>query len=124
MRKKFKDLSLLKPLIFSICLMNIAMFFRLLDIFVLRLDDILGEIILSKTIGFIIVILFANMISDEGVLNLIISPEDNYIQGNGGIYSKDSFSNTATQFINYIKIHYTNYEVVFNYPSTDYEAIN
>jgi len=28
--------------------MNIAMFFRLLDIFVLRLDDILGEIILSK----------------------------------------------------------------------------
>ena len=60
----------------------------------------------------------------KGVLNLIISPEDNYIQGNGGIYSKDNFSNTATQFINYIKTHYTNYEVIFNYPSTNYEAIN
>lgn len=49
--------------------MNIAMIFRLLDIFVFRLDDILGEIILSKTIGFIIVILFANMISD-GMYNI------------------------------------------------------
>lgn len=69
MRKELKDLSLLKPLIFSICLMSIAMIFRLLDIFVFRLDDILGEIILSKTIGFIIVILFANMISD-GMYNI------------------------------------------------------
>lgn len=62
MRKKLRDLSLSKPLILSICLMCIAMIFRLLDIFAFRLDDLLGEIILSKIIGFIIVILFVKMI--------------------------------------------------------------
>lgn len=62
MRKKLRDLSLSKPLILSICLMCIAMIFRLLDIFAFRLDDLLGEIILSKVIGFIIVILFVKMI--------------------------------------------------------------
>lgn len=65
MRKKLKDLSLSKPLTLSICLMNIAMIFRLLDIFVFRLDDLLGEIILSKIIGFIIVILFVKMIGND-----------------------------------------------------------
>ena len=65
MRKKLRDLSLLKPLTVSICLMSVAMIFRLLDIFVFRLDDLLGEIILSKAIGFIIVILFVKMIGDN-----------------------------------------------------------
>lgn len=65
MRKKLRDLSLSKPLTISICLMCIAMIFRLLDIFVFRLDDLLGEIILSKIIGFIIVILFVKMIGDN-----------------------------------------------------------
>ena len=34
------------------------MVFRLLDIFVFRLDDLLGEIIFSKIIGFVMVLLF------------------------------------------------------------------
>ncbi len=65
MRKKLRDMTFSKPLILSICLMCIAMIFRLLDIFILRLDDLLGEIILSKIIGFIIVILFVKMIGDN-----------------------------------------------------------
>lgn len=65
MREKLKDLSLSKPLTVSIGLMCIAMIFRLLDIFVFRLDDLLGEIILSKIIGFIIVILFVKIIGDN-----------------------------------------------------------
>ena len=70
MRKKLKSLSSSNPLILSIYLMCIAMIFRLLDIFVLRLDGLLGEIILSKIIGFIVVILFIktmdNSMSDIG----------------------------------------------------------
>lgn len=69
MRKKLRDLSLLKPLTVSISLMSVAMIFRLLDIFVFRLDDLLGEIILSKTIGFIIVILFVKM-TDNNISNI------------------------------------------------------
>ncbi|AFS78460.1 abortive infection protein [Gottschalkia acidurici 9a] len=65
MRKKLKSLSSSNPLILSIYLMCIAMLFRLLDIFVLRLDDLLGEIILSKIIGFIIVILFVKMVDNS-----------------------------------------------------------
>lgn len=65
MRRKLRDLSLSKPLIVSTGLICLAMLFRLLDIFVLKLDDLLGEIILSKTIGFIIVILFVKVIGDE-----------------------------------------------------------
>jgi membrane protease YdiL (CAAX protease family) len=38
--------------------MLIALVFRLIDIFVLRLDERLGEIILSKTLGFLLVLLF------------------------------------------------------------------
>ena len=69
MRRKLRDLSLLKPLTVSICLMSLAIIFRLLDIFVFRLDDLLGEIILSKTIGFIIVILFVKMTGDN-IINI------------------------------------------------------
>lgn len=65
MRKKLRNLSSSKPLILCLSLMCIAMLFRLLDIFVFRLDDLLGEIILSKIIGFIIVILFVKMIGDN-----------------------------------------------------------
>lgn len=46
------------PILAGILLMLIALLFRLLDIFVLRLDERLGEIILSKTIGFCLVLLF------------------------------------------------------------------
>lgn len=47
-----------KPILTGIILMLIALGFRLIDIFVLRLDERLGEIILSKTLGFFLVLLF------------------------------------------------------------------
>ncbi len=61
---RLKDL-LLRPLTLSICLISVTMVFRLLDIFVFRLDDLLGEIILSKIIGFIIVILFVKIVGEN-----------------------------------------------------------
>jgi membrane protease YdiL (CAAX protease family) len=47
-----------KPILTGIILMLIALIFRLIDIFVLRLDERLGEIILSKALGFCLVLLF------------------------------------------------------------------
>jgi membrane protease YdiL (CAAX protease family) len=46
------------PILTGISLVLIALIFRLIDIFVLRLDERLGEIILSKTLGFGLVLLF------------------------------------------------------------------
>jgi membrane protease YdiL (CAAX protease family) len=39
-------------------LLGIALFFKWVDTFVLRLDERLGEIILSKTLGFVLVVVF------------------------------------------------------------------
>jgi len=50
--------TFLRPILTGIILMLIALSFRLIDIFVLRLDERLGEIILSKTLGFCLVVLF------------------------------------------------------------------
>lgn len=47
-----------KPILTGIVLMSIALLFRLIDIFVLRLDERWGEIILSKSLGFCLVLLF------------------------------------------------------------------
>lgn len=47
-----------QPILVSLGLMAIALVFRLIDIFVLRLDERLGEIILSKALGFVLVVLF------------------------------------------------------------------
>jgi membrane protease YdiL (CAAX protease family) len=47
-----------RPILTGIVLMLIALIFRLIDIFVLRLDERLGEIILSKALGFCLVVLF------------------------------------------------------------------
>lgn len=47
-----------RPILTGILLMLIALIFRLIDIFVLRLDERLGEIILSKALGFSLVALF------------------------------------------------------------------
>ncbi|HSL47262.1 MAG TPA: type II CAAX endopeptidase family protein [Anaerolineales bacterium] len=47
-----------KPVLTGMILMLIALVFRLIDIFVLRLDERLGEIILSKALGFCLVVLF------------------------------------------------------------------
>jgi membrane protease YdiL (CAAX protease family) len=50
--------TLQKPVLAGIILMLVALVFRLMDIFVLRLDERLGEIILSKALGFCLVLLF------------------------------------------------------------------
>lgn len=47
-----------RPVLTGMLLMLIALVFRLVDIFILRLDERLGEIILSKTLGFCLVLLF------------------------------------------------------------------
>jgi len=47
-----------KPIWTSLVLMLIAVCFKLVDHFVLRLDERLGEIILSKSLGFVLVVLF------------------------------------------------------------------
>jgi membrane protease YdiL (CAAX protease family) len=47
-----------KPVLTGILLMLTALIFRLVDIFVLRLDERLGEIILSKALGFGLVLVF------------------------------------------------------------------
>lgn len=65
MRKSLRELSLAKPLVMGIVLICLAMIFRLMDIFVFRLDEVLGEIILSKAIGFLIVILFVKIIGSK-----------------------------------------------------------
>lgn len=48
-----KRSTLQKPILTGIILMLIALCFRLTDIFVHRLDDRWGEIILSKALGFL-----------------------------------------------------------------------
>lgn len=47
-----------RPILTGIVLLLIAFVFRLIDIFILRLDERLGEIILSKTLGFCLVLFF------------------------------------------------------------------
>jgi len=51
-------ITLQKPILTSLVLLAIAFFFKWVDTFVLRLDERLGEIILCKTLGFVLVILF------------------------------------------------------------------
>jgi uncharacterized protein len=53
-----KRITFQSPIVTGIILMLIALIFRLIDIFVLRLDERLGEIILSKSLGFLLVLLF------------------------------------------------------------------
>lgn len=60
-----KSLKLKKPLITGLVLIGIAMIFRLLDIFVFKLDDLWGEIIVSKIIGFIIVLIFVKLVGES-----------------------------------------------------------
>jgi membrane protease YdiL (CAAX protease family) len=50
--------ALEKPILTSLVLLAIAFFFKWIDTFVLRLDERLGEIILCKTLGFVMVIVF------------------------------------------------------------------
>jgi membrane protease YdiL (CAAX protease family) len=50
--------ALARPVAVSVGLFAIALFFRWIDGFVLRLDEILGELILTKSLGFGLVLLF------------------------------------------------------------------
>lgn len=56
-----KKLASNNPFKTGVILVLIAMFFRILDIFVLRLDEKLGEIILSKTLGIFIILFFLKL---------------------------------------------------------------
>lgn len=56
--KLIKHITFSKPILTGIILMLIALVFRLVDIFILRLDELWGEIILSKALGFCLVLLF------------------------------------------------------------------
>jgi membrane protease YdiL (CAAX protease family) len=51
-------ISLERPILTSLVLLAIAFVFKWVDTFVLRLDERLGEIILCKTLGFVLVIVF------------------------------------------------------------------
>jgi membrane protease YdiL (CAAX protease family) len=51
-------IALEKPILTSLTLLVIAFIFKWVDTFVLRLDERLGEIILCKTLGFVLVIVF------------------------------------------------------------------
>ena len=55
---RLQQISLEKPILTALVLMVIALFFKWIDTFVLRLDERWGEIILSKSLGFILVIVF------------------------------------------------------------------
>jgi uncharacterized protein len=52
----------LKPILTGIVLMLIALVFRITDIFVLHLDELWGEILLSKALGFCLVVVFLFLI--------------------------------------------------------------
>jgi membrane protease YdiL (CAAX protease family) len=51
-------MSLRHVLLIPLLLFIIAVIFKVLDVFVWRLDEVLGEIIVSKSIGFLIVVLY------------------------------------------------------------------
>jgi len=55
---RLQQVSLEKPILTALALMAIALFLKWVDTFVLRLDERLGEIILSKSLGFLLVIVF------------------------------------------------------------------
>lgn len=63
--KNFSKFCWNHTLLTGIILVIIALFFRLLDIFILELDLLWGEIILSKSIGIIIVLSFIYFSKDK-----------------------------------------------------------
>ena len=50
--------SLRHTILIPLILLIIAAVFKVLDVFVFRLDELLGEIILSKSIGFLLVVVY------------------------------------------------------------------
>lgn len=57
--------SMESPIQVGLGLLMLALSFRLLDIFVFRLDEHLGEIILSKTLGFVMVVMFISAVGQR-----------------------------------------------------------
>lgn len=55
---RWLEFSLRKPIGTGLAIMTIALGFKFIDHFVLGLDELLGEIILSKSLGFLLVIAF------------------------------------------------------------------
>ena len=53
-----QQFALQKPILTSLVLLAIAFFLKWIDTWVLRLDERLGEIILCKALGFVLVVLF------------------------------------------------------------------
>jgi membrane protease YdiL (CAAX protease family) len=70
--------SLERPILTSLVLLAIAFFFKWVDTFVLRLDERLGEIILCKTLGFVMVIVFVwacgRKLQDVGLYSRQLGP--------------------------------------------------
>jgi membrane protease YdiL (CAAX protease family) len=56
--KGIQDFTLSKPILMCFILFSIALVFRWVDTFVFRLDELLGELILTKSLGFGMVLLF------------------------------------------------------------------
>ena len=68
-----KHNSYAKPVLTGIILMLIALIFRITDIFILRLDELWGEILLSKALGFCLVVAFLWLIGKNlGAIGLEI----------------------------------------------------
>lgn len=59
-----------------------------------------------------------------GVLNLCVIKDNNYLQSIGGIFAKKDFNFIATQFIDYLRANYSNYQMYFGYPRENEDAIN
>jgi membrane protease YdiL (CAAX protease family) len=53
-----QKLALARPILVCVALFTIATFFRWIDSFVLRLDERIGELILTKSLGFALVLAF------------------------------------------------------------------
>lgn len=58
-----------------------------------------------------------------GTLNLLVKKYDNYIQSNGGIFTENNFYYITTQFIDYLRVNYSGYEMYFGYSLENKEAI-
>jgi membrane protease YdiL (CAAX protease family) len=52
------ELSIKHPILVPLILLLLAVIFKILDNFVLRLDEVLGELIFSKSIGFLLVVIY------------------------------------------------------------------
>lgn len=58
-----------------------------------------------------------------GVLNLQVEKADLFLQAIGGIFAKRDFNEVATKFIDYLNVHYPNFEVLFGHPIENQVAI-